>query len=475
MMAHGHRNETKSSARVARAWPFAGAMLTLVGVGCSSGTEKNDAPLAAASQAILGGQEAEDCDWPAVVSLNGCTGVLVHPQLIVYAAHCGDGVHEVRFGIDSRNPDFTVSTERCVTRSGARLGDGTDLAYCILSDAVKGVEPARILAGCELEHLQQGSGVTLVGFGADGPDGDEGPLRWGVSSIGEIGDELLLDSEGVDTCLGDSGGPLFVEFEDELGRTVRRVAGITSAGSEHDCGQGVSHYVNLAEQLSWLEASSGIDVTPCFDGEEWTPTPGCISTVGMKPRASPSRDGRVCRLAAEASPLATCGDPFNGEDEDDNPPELEISSPHETEIRPLEGDETYLEFELRAEAEDDGWGVAGVTFTLLDANGDTVFARRDEVPPYEITPFRVPEGRFTLVVEATDHAGNSTIGELAVDVDGEVYSKDGGAASCQVAPYLQPVLWWDLVLLPLTLLRRARRSGRSSGTHSCKKRRCRRI
>ncbi len=455
MLTDRHRKETRSSARTVSTGRFAGATLALLSVACSSGVATDDASLASASQAILGGEKAEDCQWPAVVSLGVCTGVLVNPRLIVYAAHCGDGIHEVGFGVDALNPDFTVSTERCVTRPNARLGDGTDVAYCVLSEAITGVEPARILAGCELEHLQAGSPAILVGFGANGPEGDYGTLRWGASAIGEVGDELLLDSEGVDTCRWDSGGPLFIEFDDEDEHPVRRVAGITSAGSDRDCGTGVSHYVNLAEQVSWLEESSGIDVTPCFDGEAWAPTPGCVSTVGMKLRQGTRKDGRICGPAGDATLLATCGDSFDEGPGDEDAPELEITSPRQRDIRPLEDDETYLEFDLRADAEDDGWGVAGVTFTLVDANGDPVFKRLDEVPPYEIAPFRVPKGNFTLVVEATDHAGNSTSRDLVVDTGDEPHSKvrvEG--RGCQVTPYSRSLPWWIVVLLPLALLRR---------------------
>jgi Trypsin len=74
---------------------FAGlACLTLIS--CSIDPEAG----AAARQAtISGGSTVTNGAWPMLGWLdNGCSGVLLAPDLIVYAAHCGSSASSVWFG-----------------------------------------------------------------------------------------------------------------------------------------------------------------------------------------------------------------------------------------------------------------------------------------------------------------------------------------------------------------------------------------
>jgi hypothetical protein len=74
------------------------------------------------------------CDWPNTVSLGGyCTGVLVHPELVVYAAHCGVGFSAATFGAPGAG--VSVPIRYCKEYPGANVNDGTDLAFCKLATA----------------------------------------------------------------------------------------------------------------------------------------------------------------------------------------------------------------------------------------------------------------------------------------------------------------------------------------------------
>src|SRR5687768_11449769 len=68
--------------------------------GCTFGSPHPE-QARALSQGITGGAETQACEWPALAALGGCSGTLVHPSLVVYAAHCGLAMAEVRFGINS--------------------------------------------------------------------------------------------------------------------------------------------------------------------------------------------------------------------------------------------------------------------------------------------------------------------------------------------------------------------------------------
>lgn len=109
---------------------------------------------------IYGGGPVSSCAWPTTVSLGGsCTGTLIHPQLVAYAAHCGTNYASIRFGDDiSGNTDgFSVATQYCRRYPGYNdlgIGNGVDFAYCKLAQPVEQFPIVPPLMGCETEVLQ---------------------------------------------------------------------------------------------------------------------------------------------------------------------------------------------------------------------------------------------------------------------------------------------------------------------------------
>jgi len=74
---------------------------------------------------VYGGEPSATCNWPSTVFLGGCSGTLIHPEVVMYAGHCGDVIPEVFFGEDFSNPDapgegFSVATEYCMTNPAAQ-------------------------------------------------------------------------------------------------------------------------------------------------------------------------------------------------------------------------------------------------------------------------------------------------------------------------------------------------------------------
>jgi hypothetical protein len=75
-------------------------------------------------EAIYGGETVAVCGWPTTVSMQGsCTGTLVHPQVVIYAQHCGSAMcSSVWMGEDIEKPSRTLQTGVLPDDPGGRPG-----------------------------------------------------------------------------------------------------------------------------------------------------------------------------------------------------------------------------------------------------------------------------------------------------------------------------------------------------------------
>lgn len=218
-----------------------------------------------ASWPVVGGAPSVE-PWPAVVALLRddalrCTGTLIAPDAVLTAAHCAEDVDQAVIGA----LDWTTG-ERVAVASAVVHPGGLDVALLRLDRAAGGA--ARLAVDCA---VTEGDPVWLLGYGVVEPDGGQRSERlheaetvvvharceqpaWGCSAAAGPDAELIAGGDGVDTCVGDSGGPLYLEVQEEwavLGVTSRGVLGGTAA-----CGDG-GIFVRVDAAYDWLRGLLG--------------------------------------------------------------------------------------------------------------------------------------------------------------------------------------------------------------------------
>ncbi|MCB9703343.1 MAG: trypsin-like serine protease [Myxococcales bacterium] len=384
------------------------------------------APLAAPPPgeppAIYGGQAASTCQWPQAVALYDggnsqlCSAALIHPQIAVYAAHCGTGFSTLRLGEDVTAPAIKAELAGCYAHPEVDGTPARDFAYCRLAAPILEVPLVPPLVGCETELLAPGAPMTLVGFGEieGGSAGDKNWVDVAIDTYPFMESLILAGGDGLGTCKWDSGAPGYVALADGTWRT----AGVTY-GTTLTCGAGTV-LIPLFGFLGWLEEHSGIDVTPCHDADgTWNPDGRCDHLATDPGLGGGSWDERC--PGPLGGPGAACGDPYTATP-DDSPPTVMIAEPADGSVFPGPS----LDLVALVDADDgEGWGLDEVS---LAVNGQ-------ESPPLALPPFAyalsLPEGTWTLVASARDYAGLEGSSRPVVITVGEpaaATTSDGGSA-----------------------------------------------
>jgi endonuclease G len=228
---------------------------------------------------VMGGTDVPDGVWrdAGVVIIGGfpsCTGTLVAPTVALTAGHCNDS-QLTTFWVGTNNLGQTGEGERLPVTRRIEYPDSQstfDVTVLVLSQE-SSIPPRAIATGWARLDIANGAPVQLVGFGAIDRNASQyvDELQEAETTITDFdctehpgcnagarpAGELGAGGMGIDTCPGDSGGPLYLKtsYGDFL-------AGVTSrayADADFPCQDG-GIYERPDAIVDWIEASAGVPV-----------------------------------------------------------------------------------------------------------------------------------------------------------------------------------------------------------------------
>ena len=222
---------------------------------------------ASPSSAVVGGSDAGPGEFPSVAQITfgafECTGTLIDPTHVLSAGHCANPTGEVFAApvawpveaIDvyigsneyGKGENIAVSDVAVSPEYLGLLNSRNDLSILTLEHA-SAHAPTQVAAGSERTIWNPGVLATIAGWGATDKDATEFPDTLQKANVPITTDAYCesaypddegwdFDPEtmvcagypkgGVDSCAGDSGGPLFAQTS----TGARRVVGVTSWGN----------------------------------------------------------------------------------------------------------------------------------------------------------------------------------------------------------------------------------------------------
>ncbi|MDX2091798.1 MAG: trypsin-like serine protease [Kofleriaceae bacterium] len=230
---------------------------------------------------VIGGDTSPAGKWPDTAAMyypdgnQGCTGTLIAPTVVLTAGHCiyDGGPSAVLVGTNSlsrrADGEFLPVTKRIPYPDS----DSTyDIAVLVLGQASR-ITPRPIATGWARADIKDGAAVAIAGYGAIDRDANDyvNEMQEATTTITDAdcvrsagcnpaakpSGELGAGGMGIDTCPGDSGGPLYLTTS--YGAFL---AGVTSRGYDDNlyyCSEG-GIYARPDKIINWIEQEAGVPV-----------------------------------------------------------------------------------------------------------------------------------------------------------------------------------------------------------------------
>lgn len=236
------------------------------------------------AERIMGGTTADRGEFPSCVVLGDdtefyCTGVLISDRVVLTAGHCGRDIQRVLAGARSIREANAGHVQLRYVRTVIPHAEFTenylpwyDISLIVLADPIvpsETVQPVPLLPDANFIDLDE---LDIVGFGTTNASGTAqfGRKRKAVVHIlptdGLSAAELRAEERrigfgstheffagkenlGIDTCKGDSGGPVYARVGDAV-----FLVGLTSRGADFAdtvCGDG-GIYTNVLRFADWI-------------------------------------------------------------------------------------------------------------------------------------------------------------------------------------------------------------------------------
>jgi len=214
---------------------------------------------------IVGGDEVNPpFKYPFMVNAGGCGASLVAPNVLLSAAHCGNGyINQVKIGrhnLNDSNEDYeTFNVVEEVPHPN--YNEATlDYDYMMLKlDGSSSRTPVQLDTGDDTSLLDAGNDVIVMGWGTTSSGGSLSNvlLEVEVDVISQaqcqdaysnpITERMVCAARtGKDSCQGDSGGPI---IDKATGKQIGVVSwGIGCANSNYP---GV--YAKVRDQIGWIQ------------------------------------------------------------------------------------------------------------------------------------------------------------------------------------------------------------------------------